>query len=136
MKHCQHYYIYMLICFGFLFFVKLNIIVGPPNVLTSHRTYVEHQSVKLIGTVFVSEKCPAVHTVFWTKNGDKFATSEGGGRYSEVSVDHPSLTMIDVNFHDIGSYQLTAINAVGSTVSDTIVLGSILIIFIISFIFY
>lgn len=42
-------------------------IVGPPNVLTSHRIYFEHQSVKLIGTVFVSEKSPAVHTVFWTQ---------------------------------------------------------------------
>lgn len=98
-------------------------IVGPPNVLTSHRIYFEHQSVKLIGTVFVSEKSPAVHTVFWTKNGEKIVTSERGGRYSEVSVDHPSLTINSVNSHDIGAYQLNAINAVGSTASDTIVLG-------------
>lgn len=81
--------------------------------------------------MFVNDQFPKIHTVFWAKNGEKIATSEGGGKYSEVSVDHPSLTIINVNFHDIGSYQLTAINAVGSTVSDAIVLGSILIIFII-----
>lgn len=97
--------------------------VGPPNVLTSHRIYFEHQAVKLIGTVFVSENSPAVHKVFWTKNGEKIVTSKRGGRYSEVSVDHPSLTINNVNSHDIGAYQLTAINAVGSTASDTIVLG-------------
>lgn len=80
--------------------------------------------------MFVNDQFPEIHTVFWAKNGEKIATSDGGGKYSEVSVDHPSLTIIDVNCHDIGSYQLTAINAVGSTVSDTIVLGSILIILI------
>lgn len=101
-------------------------IVGPPNVLTSHRIYFEHQSVKLIGTVFVSEKSPAVHTVFWTKNGEKIITSERGGRYSEVSVDHPSLTINSVNSHDIGAYQLNAINAVGSTAMSLVSLTKII----------
>lgn len=102
--------------------LRLNVTGSPPNVLTSHKIYIKNYSVKLVGTVFVNDQFPKIHTVFLAKNGEKIATSEGGGRYSEVSVDHPSLTIINVNFHDIGSYQLTAINAVGSTVSDTIVL--------------
>lgn len=45
------------------------------------------------------------------------------GKYSEVSIKNPSLTIFDVNQHDAGSYQLTATNAVGSTQSNAIVLG-------------
>lgn len=45
------------------------------------------------------------------------------GKYSEVSINNPSLTIFDVNQHDAGSYQLTATNAVGSTQSNAIVLG-------------
>lgn len=61
--------------------------------------------------------------MFWTKNGQELDTNGSGGRYSEVTVDNPSLTIFDVNQYDAGSYQLTATNALGSTSSDTVILG-------------
>lgn len=69
------------------------------------------------------EHFPRVKNVYWTKNGNRLVTQEGGGRYSDVSVKKPSLTISDVNEYDAGSYQLTAINDVGSTASDFIILG-------------
>lgn len=61
--------------------------------------------------------------MFWTKNGQELDTNGSGGRYSEVTVDNPSLAIFDVNQYDAGSYQLTATNALGSTTSDTVILG-------------
>lgn len=69
------------------------------------------------------ENYPQVKTVYWTKNGNRLVNKEGGGRYSDVSVEKPSLTISDVNEYDAGSYQLTATNNVGSTASDFIILG-------------
>lgn len=43
-----------------------------------------------------------------------------GGKYSTVSVDDPSLTILNVNKYDAGSYKITATNAVGTTISDAI----------------
>lgn len=94
--------------------------VGLPNITISHRTCV---SITLIGNVFLYGSLPDVKNVFWTKNGQELDTNGSGGRYSEVTVDNPSLTIFDVNQYDAGSYQLTATNALGSTTSDTVILG-------------
>lgn len=66
---------------------------------------------------------PDILEVFWTKNGDKIDSRGSGGRLSEVTIDNPSIIIRDVNVVDAGNYQLTAVNAVGSTTSDVIVLG-------------
>lgn len=99
-------------------------IVGPPNVITSYETDFKNRSVKLIANVFLYSgfKIP-VQDVFWTKNEEKIDVLSHEEKYSQVSVEDPSLTIFDVNPHDAGSYQLTATNAVGSTQSDAITLG-------------
>lgn len=61
--------------------------------------------------------------MFWTKNGEELDTKGSGGRYSEVTIDNPSLAIFEVNEYDAGSYQLTATNALGSTTSDFLILG-------------
>lgn len=98
-------------------------IAGPPNVTTSHETCFENHSVKLIGMVFLYEERPKIENLFWSRNGQKIK-SQVKGKYSEVSINHPSLTIFDVNQHDAGSYRLTAENAVRSTESEAIVLGN------------
>lgn len=99
-------------------------IVGPPNVITSYETDFQNRSVKMIAKVFMYSGMDfAVQDVFWTKNGEKIDILRREEKYSEVSVEDPSLTIFNVNPHDAGSYQLTAINAVGSTQSDAIILG-------------
>lgn len=97
--------------------------IGPPSITTSHRTIIQKKSIELIGNVFVLGNLPQVKTVFWTKNGERLVTEEGGVRYSDVSVENPSLTIFEVNGYDAGSYQLTATNDVGSTASEFIMLG-------------
>lgn len=74
--------------------------------------------------MFVNDQSPAIHTIYWTKDGKKIKTLEGGDKYSEGSIEDPSLIIQNVNHHDVGSYQLTAINAVGSNKSN-IVLGKL-----------
>lgn len=62
--------------------------------------------------------------MYWTKNGQRLDIQGSGGKYSGgVSTDDPSLTVNNVNEHDAGDYQLTAINSVGLTKSDVILLG-------------
>lgn len=97
--------------------------VGLPNITISHRTCVSNRSITLIGNVFLYGSLPAVKNVFWTKDGEELDTIGSGGRYSEVTVDNPSLTIFKVNEYAAGSYQLTATNALGSTTSDTVILG-------------
>lgn len=77
----------------------------------------------LIGDVSVINRYPKVHTVYWTKNGEKLNTQSLRGKYSKVNVKNPSLTIYNVNHQDAGSYQLIATNAVGSDKSN-IVLGN------------
>lgn len=74
--------------------------------------------------MFVNDKFPAIPTIHWTKDGKKIETLEGGDKYSEGSIEDPSLIIQNVNHYDAGSYQLTAINAVGSNKSN-IVLGKL-----------
>lgn len=98
-------------------------ILGSPNITISHQTCVSDKSVKLIGNIFLYGNLPAVQTVFWTKNGRNLETEGNGDKFSNVSVDNPSLTIFKVNEYDAGHYQLTATNAIGSTKSDFIILG-------------
>lgn len=102
------------------------IITEPPTVSTHHTNYNDTRSVKLIGNVSVIDQYPIVHTVYWTKNGEKIDKQAEGWKYSKVSVKSPSLTIHKVNYEDAGSYQLTATNVVGSNKSD-IVLGKSLL---------
>lgn len=69
---------------------------------------------------------PKVQEVFWTKNGEKLDIKGSGGRYTEVGLNNPSLTIFGVNEYDAGSYQLIAFNDVGANKSDVIVLGNFL----------
>lgn len=98
-------------------------ITGQPNVTICHETSFKNRSVTLIGMVFVPEQRPEIETLFWSKNGQKLNSQGMKGKYSEVSINDPSLTIFEVNQHDAGSYQLTATNALGSTQSEAIVLG-------------
>lgn len=98
-------------------------ITGPPNVKICHETSFKNRSVTLIGMVFLPEQRPKIETLFWSKNGHKLNYHGMRGKYSECSINNPSLTIFDVNQHDAGSYQLTATNVLGSTQSDAIVLG-------------
>lgn len=104
-------------------------VLGIPTVTTSHETCLQTQSVKLIGKVFVIDDLPVINEIYWTKNEIKIDTQVNEEKYSKVSVDVPSLTIYNVNQYDAGRYRLTATNAAGTTVSDTIVLGTVFTIF-------
>ena len=54
----------------------------------------------------------------WTVNDEEIDQRGLGGKFSEVSIDSPCLTIHNVNCCDAGSYKLTATNAVGLTTSD------------------
>lgn len=69
---------------------------------------------------------PDILEVFWTKNGKKIDTLGSGGKLSEITIDdNQTLTINKVCPYDAGLYQLTAVNAVGST-SGEIVLGNVI----------
>lgn len=82
------------------------------------------------------DNSPGILSVYWTKDGKKIDIKENGGRFSQVTVDEPSLNIKDVNLDDNGDYQLTANNAVGSTKSDVIKLGIIVYIYDITLLFF
>lgn len=83
----------------------------------------------MIGKVYLlSGKLPEIQDVFWTKDGEKVDIQGSGGKYCKVGDDDPSLIIHNVNHRDIGTYQLTATNAVGSAKSDVIVLGNTMIV--------
>lgn len=108
-----------------MIFIRLRqyINLGPPNITTSQETNIKGKILKLIGNVSLYDDSPDILEVFWTKNGERIDTRGSGGRLSEVTIDNPSLIIRDVTAEDAGNYQLTAVNAVGSTTSDVIVLG-------------
>lgn len=60
--------------------------------------------------------------MYWTKNGIKLDIARKDSKYS--GVDDPSLIINSVNYKDAGDYQLTAVNAVGETKSEVLVLGN------------
>lgn len=100
--------------------LRLNVTGKPPFVSIHHKSYKKTCSVRLIGKVSVTDRYPSVHTVYWTKNGQKIDSKAGGRKFSEVTVKNPTLTIHNVNHQDAGSYQLIAINAVGSNKSDIV----------------
>lgn len=101
--------------------------IGPPNITTSFVTNIENKSVKLMGEVYFLENSPGILKTFWTKNGKKINIKESAGKLSELITDNPSLTITNVGPDDAGEYKLTAVNAVGSTTSEVIVLGILVI---------
>lgn len=78
-----------------------------------------------MGNVVIYDNSPAIVKTFWTRNGEeiRFDTDKNGGELFEANTDNPSLTIRNVSSEDAGEYQLTAINAVGSSTSDVIALG-------------
>lgn len=112
-------------------FISLNcnifwflIFTDRPNITNTICT-TKDRSVRLNCDVFLYDKSPALEDLYWTKNERKLDIQGSGGKYSgEVSPEDPSLTINNVNEHDAGNYQLTAINSVGPTKSDVIVLGN------------
>lgn len=103
--------------------VFLDVKGSPPNITTSQETDIQNECVKLIGNVFLYEGSPDILEVFWTKDSKRIDTQRSGGKYLEVTIENPSLTIRQVNKYDAGNYQLTATNVVGSTSSNVIVLG-------------
>lgn len=83
-----------------------------------------------MGKVYFFDYSPGILKTFWTKNGEKINLEESGGKLSERITDNPSLKIINVGRDDAGEYKLTAINAVGSTTSEVIVLGTLVIHFV------
>lgn len=103
--------------------VHLNITGSPPNITTSLETNIKSRYVKLIGTVSLYDGSPDILEVFWTKNGKKINPQKTCGKLSGATINDPSLIIREVCRDDAGCYQLTAMNAVGSTRSDKIILG-------------
>lgn len=98
-------------------------VLGKPNI--SEVTCSLHgNKVKLKCDVFLYDESPSLGDVYWTKNGVKIEIEKTNGKYSGVDINDPSLTINNVNRNDAGNYHLTAINAVGETKSDVIVLGN------------
>lgn len=74
--------------------------------------------------MYFFDDSPEIVETFWTKNSIKINTEESGGKLSEISnKDNLALAIQNVSPGDAGEYKLTAINAVGSSTSDAIVLG-------------
>lgn len=80
-----------------------------------------------MGEVYFFDHSPGILKTFWTKNGEKIDIEESNGKLSETRFDNPSLTITNVGPDDAGEYKVTAINAVGSTTSEVIVLGILVI---------
>lgn len=75
--------------------------------------------MKLVGNVFVYKDSPDIIAVFWTKNEEMIKSEERKRIYN------PTLNIKNICNEDAGQYQLTATNAIGSTTSNVIVLGTV-----------
>lgn len=98
--------------------------------MTNLETNIENRSVKLIGRMYFYDDSPDIleTLTFWTKNEKKIVPEKGGGKLlSEIINDTPSLTIRNVSPDDAGEYRLTATNNVGSSTSDVIVLGNLVV---------
>lgn len=80
----------------------------------------------MIGNIYFYDDSPCIIETYWEKNDEKINLEESSGKLLEMSSDISSLTIRNVSPCDAGKYQLTAINAVGSSTSDVIVLGTVL----------
>lgn len=85
--------------------------------------------------MFLYENSPDILKIFWTKNEQKLDQANDG-RFSEVSIYDPSLTIRDVKHDDAGEYRLNATNAVGTTRSEVIFLGILILNFSVLKLFY
>lgn len=103
--------------------------LGPPNITTSFESNIKNRSVTLIGNLYFLDNSPEVHETFWTKNDERINTKGSGGKVLEMSIKYPALIIRNVSTDDAGEYRLTAINAIGSSTSDVIVLGILVIYF-------
>lgn len=74
--------------------------------------------------VFLYDELPALTDVYWTRGGIKLDIATQGGKYLGVNLTDPSLTINNVNYNDAGNYQLVALNVVGETRSEVIILGN------------
>lgn len=77
--------------------------------------------------MIIYDDSPGVKNHFWTRNQKTIDFEECNGRLSETRTDNPSLTITNVGPEDAGKYKVTAVNAVGSTTSEVIVLGILVI---------
>lgn len=82
------------------------------------------RSVKLRFDVFLYDESPPFNVLYWTKNGIKLDVTKSNEKYSGVDMNDPSLIINSVNHNDAGDYQLIAVNEVGETRSEVIVLGN------------
>lgn len=95
--------------------------------MTSFETNIKDRLVKLIGNIYVYDDSPGILETYWTKNEKKINPEKSGGKLSEICNENPSLTIRNVSPDDAGDYRLTATNAVGSSTSDAIVLGILVV---------
>lgn len=103
----------------------MKFVLDRPNISEGTCTLQGH-SVKLRCDVFLYHDSPALTDVYWTKGGIKLDIATYNGKYAGVNITDPSLTINNVNNNDAGDYQLFAVNAVGETRSEVIVLGKII----------
>lgn len=108
------------------FYIINFLILGRPNITTNLETNIKSRSVELIGNIYFYDDSPGIIETYWKKNDEKINLEESSGKLLKMSSDISSLTIRNVNPGDAGKYQLTAINAVGSSTSDVIVLGTVL----------
>lgn len=103
--------------------IIIHLCLGVPNVETISRTDVKNKSLKLIGSVITYDDSPEMQEFFWSKKKEGKDFEVIDTNLSEMMTDYPSLTITNVGPDDAGEYLLTAINAVGSSTSDAIILG-------------
>lgn len=103
--------------------IIIHLCLGLPNVKTISRTDLKNKSLKLIGSVIIYDDSPEMQEFFWSKKKEGKDFEEIDTNLSEIMTDNPSLTITNVGPDDAGEYQLTAINAVGSSTSDAIILS-------------
>lgn len=99
-------------------------VIGNRPFITSGRSCLIGGSINLSFNINVCEESPPVESVKWTKDGKELNIEKSAGKYSGGNIDDPSLTIDSVNKYDAGIYRLKAINPVGVTTSDEIILGT------------
>ena len=57
---------------------------------------------------------PAANSISWTKDGSTLNIANSGGKYSGGTTGNPSLTIINFQTTDAGTYSCSATNAAGT----------------------